>query len=360
MIIHPYVKRLTEQTDNYLGAGDILWCGVSLRRNFSSMPFPNVATVTELAAVREITENIFAKEDIKTLVPEFFAVPYKEMTDADKAVLTERGLLAPYHNMFSPEAYLLCAVDGSLSVTINGMDHLEFRTQSGSESLETLYGLLEELENAIGMHVRYMYNERYGYLTAAAKNAGTGLRCHYLLHLPVLTLMDEFGKRASVMNMLGFRCEAAYAEKGSQHGNLYILVNETTMGEREEDVIARLEVGKNWLIREEKDLLRSVLMSQPLLLLNPCSRAYGLLKYTRMLTKEETLDGLTMLQVGVDSGFLKEINNEDIRRYRKETTSGWIKAKENKEFTNLELASYRGDYIRKELSGPDYTIKYRD
>jgi protein arginine kinase len=80
---------------------------------------------------------------------------------------------------------------------------------------------------------------RLGYLTACPTNLGTGMRASVMLHLPALVLTDQVSQVMKAVTRSALLCEALYGEGTDALGNLFQISNQSTLGEKESDIISR-------------------------------------------------------------------------------------------------------------------------
>ena len=82
-----------------------------------------------------------------------------------------------------------------------------------------------------------------GYLTACPTNVGTGMRASAMLHLPGLVLSELINQVIQAVNKIGLAVRGLYGEGTEAMGNLFQISNQTTLGEKEDEIIDRLTQG---------------------------------------------------------------------------------------------------------------------
>jgi protein arginine kinase len=63
-----------------------------------------------------------------------------------------------------------------------------------------------------------------------------------MMHLPVLTMMDQIGQIFSTISQVGLVVRGIYGEGTQAKGNLYQISNQITLGKSEEDIIQNVVV----------------------------------------------------------------------------------------------------------------------
>src|SRR5213076_1619786 len=97
-----------------------------------------------------------------------------------------------------------------------------------------------KIDSALESKLDFAYDQRLGYLTACPTNVGTGMRASSMLHLPGLVLSDMINQVIQAVNKIGLAVRGLYGEGTEAMGNLFQISNQTTLGEKEEEIVARL------------------------------------------------------------------------------------------------------------------------
>ena len=136
------------------------------------------------------------------------------------------------------------------------------------------------------------------------------------LHLPGLVLTKEVGKVLQGLAQVGLTHRGLYGEGSEIVGNFFQLSNQTTLGKSEDELLDHLGKIVRQVIEYEEQARDVLLRTAPDEVADKTWRAYGLLKYARKLTFEETMNLLSGVRLGVG------LRSEE-RRVGKECRSRW-------------------------------------
>src|SRR2546428_220585 len=147
---------------------------------------------------------------------------------------------------------------------------------------------------------------RLGYLTACPTNVGTGMRASAMLHLPGLVLSELINQVIQAVGKIGLAVRGLYGEGTEAMGNLFQISNQTTLGEKEDDIINRLSKVIETIIEKEHDARQVLLQKKSNTLWDQIGRAYGVLTYAHAMASKEALNLLSVIKLGVDLGAFPE------------------------------------------------------
>src|SRR5882762_11226124 len=97
----------------------------------------------------------------------------------------------------------------------------------------------------------FAFSPQIGYLTACPTNVGTGMRASAMLHLPALVLSEQINQVIQAVNKVGLAVRGLYGEGTEALGNLFQISNQTTLGDKEDDILARLTKVIETIIEKE-------------------------------------------------------------------------------------------------------------
>src|SRR5437879_13451379 len=92
----------------------------------------------------------------------------------------------------------------------------------------------------LGRLLPFAFHPEFGYLTSCPTNAGTGLRASVLIHLPGLVLTKEIGKVLQGLAQVGLTFRGLYGEGSEVVGTFFQLSNQTTLGQRDDELLEPL------------------------------------------------------------------------------------------------------------------------
>lgn len=352
MIFHPRIRHVAARGPVFIGQGPILSTFLSLSRNIDGFQFPSTASANILESAAELGLAALHHDDVRELLPNMFQIKHELLTSSDRELLVERELLERAHTDIAPCRVFVCAEDGSASVLMNGDDHLWLHMTAPGAAFRELWTRMSALESALARHLRFAFHPRFGYLTGSSSLVGTGLRIKFLIHLPALGLSGRRKKMLDSLKDAGLAAEPYFPVDGKAAGNLYLISNRTTLGEREEDLGLRMTEIVTAISREEERTRAELLTRQRLLFLNACGRAYGLLRNTYLIPTSEALDALSIMKLGADSGVFRRFTRRDWAELLLECQPAHLCCKKNMNLPPMERAEYRAACFRERLGGP--------
>src|SRR5437773_9802241 len=132
------------------------------------------------------------------------------------------------------------------------------------------------------------------------------MRASAMMHLPGLVLSEQISKIIQAVNKVGLAVRGLYGEGTEALGNLFQISNQTTLGEKEDEILMRLNRVIEQILQHEQNARISLLQKKPVLLLDNIGRAYGILKFAHGMASKEALNLLSCLKLGVDLDFFPE------------------------------------------------------
>lgn len=172
---------------------------VSLTRNLDDYPFHHRSSDTEKEAVRQwIVQEI-------TRLPSFAKSKFhsaSNLGDAGIRMLAERFISRYDIDAEDLSCGLLFSDDSSCTSTVNHENHLEIRSFSKGEEISEAWENTRDLANNLHKHLRFAFNEFWGYLFPTLKKCGNGLQLVTLLDMPADTLLGSRLEEESIEKQL--------------------------------------------------------------------------------------------------------------------------------------------------------------
>ena len=304
------IDRLIERPAKWLAGGKgqdemVLSSRIRLARNLERVPFTNSADEATLTKVRE---------DVEGAVKECFSmkgslvIGVSDLDDVDRNILVERHLISQEMAKSSHTRSLVVQKDERLSVMINEEDHLRIQSIESGLSVGKAYKRIDKLDNELDEHLRYAFNEKFGYLTACPTNVGTGLRVSVMLHLPGLVHNKDIGRVIDGLRNMKLTVRGIYGEGSEFMGNLFQISNSITLGLSETDTVSNLEGHVKKVLDFEKKARELLLKKARTLLEDRIWRAYGILRSARLLSSKEAMSLISAVRMGVGMGIITDIS----------------------------------------------------
>lgn len=272
---------------------------IRFARNLSAFAFPGWAKRPErqraLAAIRPAVEALPEMQPC-------FSASMDALSWLERQVLMERHLISREHASKNVGSGVVISRDGALSVMINEEDHLRMQALKSGLQLDAAFKLLDKVDTELEKHLDYAFSPRLGYLTACPTNVGTGLRASAMLHLPAMVVGDQINQVIQAVGKLGLAVRGLYGEGTEALGNVFQISNQTTLGEREAEILERLNKVVLQIIEHEENARLMLLEKKPRLVYDQVGRAYGILTNARAISSKEALNLLSLVRMGADLG----------------------------------------------------------
>ena len=276
---------------------------VRLARNLRQRPFPGWAKKAERT---QILEQIKPQVEDLPEMQDSFSELLQDLSALEKQVLVERHLISREHAAKGIGSAVVMNRKQTLSIMINEEDHLRMQSIRSGLQLKSAFKLVDKVDSTLEAKLDIAYDEKLGYLTACPTNVGTGMRASAMLHLPGLVLSDLINQVIQAVNKIGLAVRGLYGEGTEAMGNLFQISNQTTLGEKEEEIIARLTKVIETIIDKEHDARQVLIQKKSDTLSDQIGRAYGVLTYAHAMTSKEALNLLSVMKLGVDLGAFPE------------------------------------------------------
>jgi protein arginine kinase len=314
---------------------------VRLARNLRHRAFPGWAKKAERT---QVLEQIKPYVEGLTEMQDSFSELLQDLSALEKQVLVERHLISREHAAKGVGSAVIMNRKQTLSIMINEEDHLRMQSIRSGLQLKSAFKLVDKVDSTLEGKLDIAYDQRLGYLTACPTNVGTGMRASAMLHLPGLVLSDLINQVIQAVNKIGLAVRGLYGEGTEAMGNLFQISNQTTLGEKEEEIISRLTKVIETIIEKELDARHMLTQKKPDTLSDQIGRAYGLLTYAHAMTSKEALNLLSIMKLGVDLGAFPEDRRLPIDELFIETQPAHLqKASQQK------LNAEQRDFLRAEI-----------
>lgn len=282
----------------------ILGNKIKLYRNIDSKKFVQSMTDEEL------------KENLEFLHPIIIELGYEKidienMSSLRKLKFVEEGRLGKrfverknigyYQKVDEPD------------ILLNSSEHIELSKFSRSKSLDELYEEIYDLEGKLEDKIDFAFNPDYGYLTSRVFNAGTGFKPITFMYLPALNYFG-INEIARGLSRLGYTL-GSYRDKSKKAlASIYTLSFESTLTEDEKSYVEKLKLITDEIADVELENRKKLYLDNIISLEDMVNRSYGLLANARLLSEEEMMQSMSMINLGIELSILKA--NRDFDFYK--------------------------------------------
>src|SRR5215211_8004530 len=319
---------------------------VRLARNLRQRPFPGWAKKAERSQILELIKP--RVEDL-TEMQDSFSELLQDLSALEKQVLVERHLISREHAAKNIGSAVVMNRRQTLSIMVNEEDHLRMQSIRSGLQLKNAFKLVDRIDSTLEGKLDFAYDPRLGYLTACPTNVGTGMRASAMLHLPGLVLSEMINQVIQAVNKIGLAVRGLYGEGTEAMGNLFQISNQTTLGEKEDEIIARLNQVIETIIEKEHDARQVLMQKKPDTLLDQIGRAYGVLTFAHAMASKEALNLLSIIKLGMDLGAIPEDRRLQIDELFIETQPAHLQKSSQQKLNAEERDHLRAQIIRERL-----------
>jgi protein arginine kinase len=314
---------------------------VRLARNLAKLPFPGWAKKTERV---RIMDEIKPEIDRLTPMESAFSEQLNDLTALEKQVLVERHLISREHAAKGMGSAVVINPAQSFSIMINEEDHLRMQAMRSGLALAETHKAIDDIDTALEAHLDFAFDPEIGYLTACPTNVGTGMRASAMVHLPGLVLSEQINQVVNSVNKIGLAVRGLYGEGTEAMGNLFQVSNQTTLGEKETQIIERLNKVIETLVQRETQARENLRETKQTMLMDQVGRAYGILTHAHSVSSKEALNLLSVMRLGIDLGFFPEEGRILINSLLMETQPAHLQ-----HFSQQKLAAEERDHLRADI-----------
>jgi len=319
---------------------------VRLARNLRNRAFPGwgkkPARIEVLELIRPRVEELPEMQDS-------FSEVLQDLSALEKQVLVERHLISREHAAKGVGSAVVMNRRQTLSIMINEEDHLRMQSIRSGLQLKQAFKLVDKIDSALEGKLEFAYDNKLGYLTACPTNVGTGMRASAMLHLPGLVLSELINQVIQAVSKIGLAVRGLYGEGTEAMGNLFQISNQTTLGEKEEEIIARLSKVIETIIEKEHDARQVLIQKRSNTLWDQIGRAYGVLTYAHAMSSKEALNLLSIMKLGVDLGAFPEDRRLPIDELFIDTQPAHLQKSSQRKLNAEERDHLRAQIIRERL-----------
>ena len=324
----------------------ILSSKVKLYRNLKNLSFPNkLNSIVAIEKSRSIYDTLVKKiedEDLKLY----------EVWNGDKGFYNEytERYLGNKDILKNPDKVsVIINEDETINIVMNNTNHIEIECGSSGLSIQEVFESAMNLDNKIEESFGYAYDDELGYLTSCLDIVGTAMKASIIVDLPALNMSSEIKNISKNLEDEGFEMMSIYKKDNKSFGSMYEIINKTTLGLSEEDIINNLEKVVLRIITKEKEL-REIMMSKCRIEIeDKVFRAYAILKNARILDFKETIELLSHVRLGCELSLL-DIEKSKINQIQVVVGDNYLQNYFEKKLDLKEIKYERAKLVKKILN----------
>ena len=324
----------------------VLSSRVRLARNYEDLPFDTARKPEEAATCIARTANALA---LSGMDEGFQLIRLSALTETQRKALAESRLISKDLLKEPETAAVLLRQEDTLSIMINEEDHLRIQAVRPGLDLLSAASACFRVDDALSRQVAFAFDKQLGYLTACPTNTGTGMRASLLMHLPMLTICKQMGNVGQIVAKVGLTIRGVYGEGAEALGNLYQVSNQVTLGRTEQELISTVTAVGHQLTDMENVLREKTLSSSRVTLEDTVFRAWGLMKYARVMPLKEFFKHWSGVRLGADLGLLP-VKVATLDAMLEQAQDANLQSLAESPLTGLQLDAKRAECIRAMLT----------
>lgn len=319
---------------------------IRLARNIANLKFPVSSSDIEREHILEIVTSCAQQSNIfcDNLIFNMF-----ELSAVDRKFLLERHLVSREFCAGNKGSSLFVDADEDFGIMINEEDHIRLQAFAPGVCLTKLWEKISEKEALLNNQLPFAFDEKLGYLTSCPTNIGTGIRASVMLCLPALTISSQMNQIIFAAGKLGMTVRGLYGEGSEAVGYVYQISNQSTLGESEEEIIARIQTTIDQLIEHEKNARMVLAQNRRDFLSDFIGRSYAILRHAYIISEKEALNALSVVRMGMDLKMFDSLNIEKLNTLFVMVQDSHLQKCIRKELKVPELDAKRAELIRKFL-----------
>ncbi len=331
----------------YLGTGAqndvVINTSIHLARNIRSFPFPGRLSLPDKLKVNGVIKN--ATDFIDGYNFNYFEM--KTLSQSEVVSLAERHLVSPEFASSRDGRALLLTEDEAVSIMLNEEDHIRLQVMYAGFALDDAYRTASQIERELSGKLDFAFDDKLGYLTQDPTALGTGMKASVVLHLPGLVSTSQIAKLITTVSKLGLSLRGSYGEGAAAKGDMFRLSNTITLGISEKAAIENLKSIALQIAAQER-AARDELFKAPVTE-DRIYRAYGVLKYARLIDTNEFMELISLVRLGAVKGIIN-MDCSQIEALMIHMQPATISLSVDRPLDRIERDKLRAAMVRKALS----------
>ena len=272
---------------------------VDLRRNFATYSFES--TMLESDRI-EMLERVIAALDEHEETWILYTV--RDM-DAKSRLTLEDIELVDRAWLQNQSIALLVRNDHSALICLHEQDHIMIRIKADPDDTVPAIRQAKSIARTLSDTMPFAKDERIGWLTAKPHYAGMGVQVSFILHLPMLVMMQQIRGVQQRTNANRRFVLSAEGTGDKNPSGIYRLSSQYTAYNSSELLSKSVRKAADDICTKEDNLRRKVLKyAARSVYLDQIYRAWGILLYARRLTEADFLGYWSKVRLGACAGFL--------------------------------------------------------
>lgn len=330
------------------GNANPIWLGstITLNRNLEKYKFPGklpqdkrkqiVSLVgKELTVCPQLEKpKIINAEDVPHIEKEFFIEHFLTTSSFQEAR--------------SGEAFVLDHSGAFLGI-VNVGDHLILHQVDCTEELEAAWEQLIKIETKLNESLNFAFSHRFGYLSSAPAQCGTGLLVRVFLHLPGLIYSGKLEEATKKHKEENIEQTGLQGDPSEIIGDIVAFHNRFVLGVTEENILASLRALTTNVIIEEKRARATLKQEASSEMKDRISRAYAILLHSYQIDALEAFYALSLLKLGVDLEWVTGVDHAALNLLFFNCRRAHLLCHFSEKIVQHDLPHKRAEYIHQAL-----------
>lgn len=320
---------------------------IRLARNIRKYPFsPKLTDEQAKEVVEQVNQALAGYEDGQG---NYVTYDMDGFSEIEKLAMMERHILSTDMTSKKQMTGLILSENEASTVMVNTEDHVRIQTLAGGMNLEEAYEEANQLDDVLDEKLGFAFDQKYGYLTTAPTDVGTGLRASYMVFLPALGGANKINRLSDEVGKYGVSLRGTYGEGTNGLAHIYQITNLKTLGSSEMDIINNLSNIAGQIVKQERKRREYLLMNNYDEIEDQVYRSYGVLKYTKQINSKDALTLLAQVKFGIDTNIIKFEEPFNLYQMMIDTQPYGIQSRNGKYIGSKLRDKYRAEYINAHL-----------
>ena len=216
--------------------------------------------------------------------------------------LVERGLMTPGFAEGVGEGRGFAVYgEGQASLEINGVDHLRVLGFRPGEQLDSLWDLLNLLDDRLETVFAYAFDPRWGYLSSRPRQSGSGMRVYATMILPGLMISDRLAGLAVELANEGLGVSPLWGGAGG----VVQVSNVVPQGKPEVETIEWVGRTCSDIMDRERSVRKMLFRENPVQARDQIGRALGAAQQSWSMSFLEAVNTISALEAGRGIGLVE-------------------------------------------------------
>jgi protein arginine kinase len=224
------------------------------------------------------------------------------LSDVETEHLVERGLMTPGFAEGVGEGRGFAVYgEGAASLEINGVDHLRVLGFRDGDQLNSLWALVNAVDDHLETVFSYAFDPRWGYLASRPRQAGSGMRAYVTLMVPALMLTGRLAGVAVELVSQGLGLTPLW----SGAGGVVQVSNVSAQGKPEIEILGQVSEVCAGIVERERSVRKMLLRENPIQTRDQIGRSLGTAQQAWSVSFLEAVNLVSAMQAGRELGLVQ-------------------------------------------------------